>query len=147
MALGNKPAPLSPLRLLFRASQRADSLFVRTKGEIDLSPRQFMVLQAVADAEGLSQTAIMSATGLDRASTADLVRRLVAKGWLRRRRTKRDARLYAVRLTPDGSKVTAAGARAVRAVDAALMHAVDQGQRAGVLDALWLIAGETPKAS
>ena len=48
MALGNKPAPLSPLRLLFRASQRADSLFVRTMGEIDLSPRQFMVLQAVA---------------------------------------------------------------------------------------------------
>ena len=113
-------------------------------GEIDLSPRQFAVLQAVADAEGLGQTAIMSARGLDRASTADLVRRLVAKGWLRRRRLKRDARLYAVRLTPEGGKVAAAGARAARAVDAALMHAVDQSQWAGVLNALWLIAGKTP---
>ena len=37
-----------------------------------------------------------------------------------------------------------AGARAARAVDAALMHAVDQGQWAGVLNALWLIAGKTP---
>ena len=89
----------------------------------------------------------MSATGLDRASTADLVRRLVAKGWLRRRRTKRDARLYAVRLTPEERKVATAGARAARAVDAALMHAVDQGPRAGVLNTLWLIAGKTPKAS
>ena len=87
------PTPCRRCVCCFAPSKRADSLFVHTMGEIDLSPRQFAVLQAVADAEGLGQTAIMSARGLDRASTADLVRRLVAKGWLRRRRTKRDARM------------------------------------------------------
>ena len=41
-----------------------------------LTPRQFVILQAVAEADGLSQTGIMVATGIDRSSTADLVR-----GW------------------------------------------------------------------
>ena len=89
----------SPLHLLHRARQRTDSLFARNVGDTHLTLRQFAVLQAVSDGDGLSQTAIMAATGIDRSSTAELVRRLVSNGWLQRRRTRRDARLYAVRLT------------------------------------------------
>jgi hypothetical protein len=67
-------ALLSPLQsvahLLHRAGQRADSLFAGGVGDI-LTPRQFAVLQAVAEADGLSQTGIMAATGIDRSSTAD----------------------------------------------------------------------------
>jgi hypothetical protein len=61
----------SPLHLLHRASQRADGLFARHVPDSDLTPRQFTVLQAVADKSGLSQTDIMAATGIDRSSTAD----------------------------------------------------------------------------
>src|SRR5262245_63343290 len=93
----------SALHLLHRAGQRADGLFAGHVGN-SLTPRQFAVLQAVAEADGLSQTGIMAATGIDRSSTADLVRRLVSHGWLQRRRTKRDARAYAVRLTSDGHR-------------------------------------------
>ena len=112
-------APSSPLQsalhLLHRAGQRADNLFA---GHVDnaLTPRQFAILQAVAEADGLSQTGIMAATGIDRSSTADLVGRLVSHGWLHRRRTKRDARLYAVRLTPEGRRVWSQAAHAARAV-------------------------------
>jgi hypothetical protein len=75
-----RSSPLqSPLHLLHRASQRADSLFSGHAGN-SLTPRQFVVLQAVAEADGLSQTGIMAATGIDRSSTADLVRRLVSHG-------------------------------------------------------------------
>src|SRR2546421_4133150 len=84
------PSPLrSVLHLLHRAGQRADSLFA---GLVDnaLTPRQFAVLQAVAEADGLSQTGIMAATGIDRSSTADLVRRLVSHGWLQRPPTARE---------------------------------------------------------
>ena len=138
---------MSPLRLLFGASRRADGLFVRAMGKIELSPRQFMVLQAVAAADGLSQVGIMAATGLDRASTADFVRRLVAKGWLRRRRTKRDARFYAVRLTSQGHEVVALGETAARKVDGELMRGIEPTQKTPVLDALRLMAQRTSNST
>ena len=147
MARGTRHPPLSPLRLLFGASQRADALFVRAMGKVQLSPRQFMVLQAVAAADGLSQVGIMVATGLDRASTADFVRRLVAKGWLRRRRTKRDARFYAVRLTSEGREVVALAETAARRVDGALMRGIEPTQKTPVLDALRLMAQRTANST
>jgi DNA-binding MarR family transcriptional regulator len=60
----------STIHLLHRASQRADGLFARNVRDPDLTPRQFAILQAVADKSGLSQTDIMAATGIDRSSTA-----------------------------------------------------------------------------
>src|SRR5262249_61768200 len=75
----------SPLHLLHRAGQRADHLFARHVGDYGFTPRQFAVLKAVADADGLSQTAIMIATGIDRSGTAELVRRPGRQGFLTRR--------------------------------------------------------------
>jgi DNA-binding MarR family transcriptional regulator len=126
----------SPLHLLHRAGQRADYLFARHVGSHAFTPRQFAVLQAVADADGLSQTAIMTATGIDRSGTAELVRRLVSSGLLQRRRTKQDARVYAVRLTPQGRKMLGVGERAARAASAALLSSIPAQQRATFLAAL-----------
>jgi len=56
----------SRIHLLHRASQRADGLFARNVHTTGLTPRQFVVLQAVADNNGLSQTDIMAATVIDR---------------------------------------------------------------------------------
>jgi DNA-binding MarR family transcriptional regulator len=36
---------------------------------------------------------------------ADLIRRLVRRGWLSRRRTPRDARTYAISLTVEGQRI------------------------------------------
>src|SRR5213075_394690 len=129
----------SVLHLLHRAGQRADGLFARHAGTT-LTPRQFVILQAVAEANGLSQTGIMAATGIDRSSTADLVRRLVSHGWLKRRRTKRDARLYAVRLTPEGRRVLALAVPAARATEEALLSSLSSTQRPVFLTGLAVIA-------
>ena len=138
-----KPSPLlSLLHLLHRAGQRADGLFAQHLGSEDLTPRQFMVLQAVDENEGLSQVDIMAATGIDRSSVTDLVRRLVKQGLLRRRRQKRDTRLYAVRLTPEGRKALTAGAPAAAATEEDLMGAVLPGQRQEFLRVLMTMAGQ-----
>jgi DNA-binding MarR family transcriptional regulator len=139
MEQGRK-APSSLLHLLRRAGQRADSLFARNIGAAHLTPRQFSVLQAVSEADGLSQTAIMAATGIDRSSTADLVSRLVSNGCLRRRRTRHDARLYAVRLTSRGRQVLALGKPAARAADEAVLAVLAPAQRLALLEALATIA-------
>src|SRR5262245_48327141 len=130
---------LSVLHLLHRAGQRADGLFARHAG-IALTPRQFIILQAVAEANGLSQTDIMAATGSDRSSIADLVKRLVAHGWLRRRRTKRDARAYAVRLTPEGQRILALGIPAARATENALLSLLTTTRRKTFVRTLAVIA-------
>jgi DNA-binding MarR family transcriptional regulator len=130
----------SSIHLLHRASQRADGLFARNVRTSDLTPRQFVVLQAVADNDGLSQTDIMAATGIDRSSTAELVRTLVTNGSLKRRRTRRDARIYAVRITPLGRQTLATGASATHAAEEELLLRVPEKQRAVLLHLLRIIA-------
>jgi DNA-binding MarR family transcriptional regulator len=97
-------------------------------------------LQAVADKSGLSQTDIMAATGIDRSSTAELVRRLVTNGCLQRRRTRRDARVYAVRITARGREMSGIGGSATRAAEEALLVSVPVKHRQVFLDVLTSIA-------
>ena len=95
----------SLIHLLHRASRSADRLFMRSMSDLGLTYRDFATLQAVAADDGLSQTGIMATTGFERSSTAELVGRLVRNGLLTRRRSRRDTRLYVVRLTPQGRAV------------------------------------------
>jgi DNA-binding MarR family transcriptional regulator len=132
-----KPSPLfSLLNLLHRAGQRADGLFAHHLGSDDLTPRQFVVLQAVAQKEGLSQIEIVVATGIDASSVADLVRRLISLGLLRRRRSRRDIRSYAVRLTPAGRQALEIGTPAAQATEKDMLAAVPPERHQQVLDAL-----------
>jgi DNA-binding MarR family transcriptional regulator len=67
-----------------------------------LTPRQYAVLVSVSENEGVSQTTLVESTGIDRSTLADIVRRMIKKGLLERRRTREDARAYAVRLSQEG---------------------------------------------
>jgi len=94
--------PQSAIHLLHRAGQCADDLFSAEIDSAQLTPRQYIVLRSAADAIEASQTALVEATGIDRSTVADIVRRLVERGLLQRERTKHDARMYAVRVTNAG---------------------------------------------
>ena len=69
----------SPIHLLHRASQCAADIFQAEIGRDELTPRQLAVLMAVSQNEGASQTDLVQATGVDRSTMADLVRRLHRK--------------------------------------------------------------------
>ncbi len=86
-------------------------------GTGDLTPRQYAVLVAVSQNEGVSQTHLVDKTGVDRSTLADIVRRMLKKGLLQRRRTKEDARAYAVKLTDEGWKVLKAADPLAKKVD------------------------------
>lgn len=127
---------LSALHLLHRAGQCADELFALSIGRSDLTPRQFEVLKWVSKIEDLSQTKLVEATGIDRSTLADIVRRLVSKGLLQRKRTKRDARTYAVRLTAAGREALRSVGPAARTTEDKLLAAVPAQQRASLINAL-----------
>src|SRR6478672_5423209 len=113
----NTPPGRSVMHLLHRGGQIAEDVFSLGIGNSDITPRQYAVLSVVAKKEGVSQTDVMHATGIDRSTTSNLVTRLVKRGWLQRRRTKDDARAYAVRLTAAGRKALKIGEGACQEVD------------------------------
>jgi DNA-binding MarR family transcriptional regulator len=135
---GADPAPLvrSPIHLLHRAGQCAADVFAAEMGGLDLTPRQFAVLLTVAQREGLSQTDLVEVTGIDRSTLADIVRRMLKKGLLQRRRTREDARAYAVKLTDEGLRVLAAARPKVEAVDARIVATLSAEQRTTLVEDL-----------
>ena len=119
----------SPIHLLHRAGQCAGDIFQTELGDRDLTPRQFAVLVTVSQNEGLSQTHLVERTGIDRSTLADIVRRMLKKGLLQRRRTKEDARAYAVKLTEEGWRVLKATEPMARRVDDRILSVLGTAQR------------------
>ena len=137
----------SPIHLLHRAGQCAGDIFHAEMGDRDLTPRQLAVLLAVAGHEGASQTDLVELTGVDRSTLADLVRRLQRKGLLQRRRTKADARTYAVKLTDEGRRMLRAAEPLGKRVDERVLDALPNKQREQFIDALVSIVGTLQKLS
>lgn len=106
----------SPSHLLRRAQQYAFDIYSQETGGEELTPRQFAVLITVEQNEGLSQTDLVRLTGIDRSTLADMIARLLKRDLLARKRTETDQRANAV-------KITAAGRKALRSVQAAVARA------------------------
>jgi len=129
----------SPIHLLHRAGQCAGDIFHGEIGQSDLTPRQYAVLLTVAQNEGLSQTQLVERTGVDRSTLADIVRRMLKKGLLQRRRTKEDARAYAVRLTDEGWRVLTACEPHVKRIEQRILEALPADKRTQFLADLSVI--------
>ena len=125
--------------MLHRAGQCAGDIFNGEMKDGDLTPRQYAVLVTVAGNEGLSQTGLVERTGIDRSTLADIVRRMLKKGLLQRRRTKEDARAYAVKLTEEGRRLMKQAEPISRRVDERILEALSPKQRDQFLDDLEII--------
>lgn len=118
----------SPLHLMHRAGQCAADAFHAELGG-DLTARQFAIMATISQHEGLSQTGLVERTGIDRSTLADIVRRLLKKGLLQRRRTREDARAYAVKLTDEGMRTLRSVEPLARRVDEKILSALPPAQR------------------
>jgi DNA-binding MarR family transcriptional regulator len=130
------PLDDSVLHLLHRAGQVVDDLFAQEVADSALTPRQFAVLTVLAQKQTASQTEIVDATGIDRSTLADIVRRLVERGFLARKRSKLDARAYDVRLTTSGQAALKATQPAVARVEDRMLRSLPQAKRAELLATL-----------
>lgn len=129
----------SPIHLLHRAYQSAAEVF-QTEMKVDgLTPRQVAVLVAIGQNEGSSQTRIVDITGVDRSTLTDVIRRLVRKGLLQRRRTKHDARAYALKLTDEGQRLVRTAAPMTKRIDERVLGALPSGHREQFIGSLQTI--------
>jgi DNA-binding MarR family transcriptional regulator len=129
----------SPVHLLHRAAQSVEKAFEAKVAGKGVTPRQLIVLATIGGHEGLNQTQIVERTNIDRSTTADIVRRLLNKGWVQRRRAEDDARAYTVRLTHEGRRVVRTVEPMSRLVDDRVLGALGASQRKRFIEALCLI--------
>jgi DNA-binding MarR family transcriptional regulator len=129
----------SPIHLLHRLEQFAGDVFHEEMTATDLTPRQYAVLLTVSENEGLSQTALVEKTGIDRSTLADIIRRMLKKKLLSRKRTKEDARTYAVRLTAKGRDALSSAVPAAVNADERILGTLPRKEREHFLSALMQI--------
>jgi DNA-binding MarR family transcriptional regulator len=110
-----------------------------------LTPRQLAVMMVIGDKEGLNQTELVDRTGIDRSTMADLVARLTRRGLVQRRRTKEDARAYAIKLSPQGAKALREAQPGAAAADQKLLASLPPAKRQEFLDTLNLIVAAIRK--
>lgn len=111
----------SPSHLLRRAQQYVTDIFARSGLSDNVTLRQTVLLGAVAEIEGASQTELVRATGVDRSTLAEMVSRMERKGLLSRKKDRQDGRAKRVWLTEAGRERLDQALPAMRAVDDALV--------------------------
>ena len=126
----------SPGHLLRRAQQYAHDLHSSAVGAKGPTPRQFEVLHVVSKNEGLSQTDLVHATGIDRSTLADMIARMLKKGLLSRSRTKEDARANAVSITATCRRMLNSAMTGVTKAENATLGVLPKSQQAAFMKAL-----------
>lgn len=105
--------------LLHRAGQCAEFHFHSDVRHV--TPRQLVVLTELANAESVTQTALVECTGIDRSTMTGVLERLMRKGLVQRRRSRDDARVYSIRITEKGREVLQLVAPSLKRIDDLLL--------------------------
>ena len=119
----------SPSHLLRRAEQFAAELFARSELHDGVTLRQTVLLAAIAEAEGASQSDLVRTTGVDRSTLAEMMARMEKKGLIARAAADDDGRAKSVRLTNEGRRRLDAVLPAIREVDRNLLAALPASRR------------------
>jgi DNA-binding MarR family transcriptional regulator len=135
----------SPSHLLRRAEQFAAEIFLQAELPGGVTLRQTVLLAAIAEAEGASQSDLVGATGVDRSTLAEMMSRMERKGLIARSTAQDDGRAKSVSLTAEGRRRLNAALPAIREVDNALLAALPKAKRASFVDTLAKLAEAVEK--
>jgi DNA-binding MarR family transcriptional regulator len=132
----------SPSHLLRRAEQFAAEMFAQSELRDGVTLRQSVLLAAIAESEGASQSDLVRMTGVDRSTLAEMMARMERRGLIARAAARDDGRAKSVRLTAQGRRRLDSALPAMRHVDKALLAAVPAANRA-IFRALLVSLAET----
>ena len=130
----------SVTHLLHRVLQLALDFHAEASGPAGLTQRQYPVLAAAGAADGVSQSDLVRATGIDRSTLADLVARMIAKGLLERERSATDARANTVRFSEAGKMALAEGGKPAARSDERLLDLLPPKKRESFVKTLTTLA-------
>lgn len=137
----------SATHLLHRVLQLALDYHAEASGPKGLTQRQYTVLAAAGAGDGVSQSDLVRATGIDRSTLADLVARMIAKGLLERERSATDARANTVRLSEAGRAALVEGGKPASKSDERLLDLLPPKKRESFLKTLATLAAAADAGS
>ena len=140
-AKANYSLDQSATHLLHRAHQAAVTLSAGALAMKGLTIRQFAVLAALHTQDGQNQSSLVTATGIDRSTLADMVSRMEKGGLIRRTPSTEDARAKAVSLAPAGEIAFQEALPQVQQADALLLNGLRSTRRDSLISALAILAG------
>jgi DNA-binding MarR family transcriptional regulator len=130
----------SPSHLLRRAEQLVADMFARSGLRGGVTLRQSVLLAAIAESEGASQSDLVRITGVDRSTLAEMIARMEQRGLIARAAARDDGRAKSVRLTAQGRRRLDSALPAMRQVDKALLAALPASGRAAFRELLATLA-------
>ena len=136
----------SPSHLLHRAQQIAANESASALAAAGITLRQFSVLAALTGNDGVSQSDLVNATGIDRSTLADMVARMEKAGLIKRVASKTDKRAKVVSLMAKGKKAYEKALPAVEKADAAIFEALPKTKQATLVSGLKDMVAEADKA-
>lgn len=122
--------------LIRRLHQIHLALFLEECAGHEVTPVQFSVLSVVVARPGLEQARLAEEVGVDRATLAELVTRLEARGLLRRKLSAEDRRVRLVEPTAAGRRLLAKMEAAVARAHDRTVAALPEAERAAFLASL-----------
>lgn len=130
----------TPSHLIRRCQQYYGDLYAHEAGTSELTKQQFTVLAALEANEGVSQTALVEMTGIDRSTLAEMVRRMLERSLVSRERTEQDARANSVAISAAGRKALRSARAAADRAERKLLDAIPVSERARFIKSLSAIA-------
>lgn len=125
----------SPSHLLHRAEQLASERFTQLVGDT-IKLREFIILAAISEQPGLSQSDLGRIAGVDKSTFADTMAKMETRGWIVRTQSTSDGRAYSVLLGQAGGTMLSATAQHARAADAAILDLLPKTKGRSFLNTL-----------
>lgn len=125
----------SPSHLLHRVEQLASERFTHLVGDT-IKLRELILLAAIAEQPGLSQSDLGRIAGVDKSTLADAMSKMETRGWVVRTPSTSDGRAYSVLLGQAGGTVLSATVQHARAADAAILDLLPRTKARSFLNLL-----------
>ena len=106
----------------------------------DITPGQFGVLIMIKENEGLSQSDLGAAVGIDRSTMVAVIDRLESRGLVIRAPSPNDRRSYALKLSADGEKLLEELVPRVREHDQSMVKELSAEEQAQLIEFLRRVA-------
>lgn len=119
--------------MLRRAHQIAVSIFLDSTAELRVTTTQFGVLVLLSHHGGLDQASVARLLGLDRSTTALVVKKLAARGLVSRHSDAQDRRRQCLEISPAGREVLNQVRGSADQARIALMQPLDEDEQRTLL--------------
>ena len=131
-----------PGHAIRRLHQISVGIFSQEVGSLGVTPVQYAALQRVANEPGIDQRTLARGIALDTSTTAGVVDRLEARGWMERRTAPEDRRSRQLFLTADGQTALAETVPAMLRTQEQLLAPLNPAQRQEFMRLLGMLVEE-----